>query len=187
MSVGIDGCEPPQPTFFTGLPRVRRRPESRYPQPMLTSLTARLSNLARAAQMLRPRALAQLRKSHQDLQCQVETLETLVQELRAATALEQMSGAIARADVAQAAERATLDTVLADSHRTDGRRQVPKTPPAMVARDVSGRRPGCPRQPEAALLGRSSAVAAARLSHSSASRPEVGVHHVPSLPGKARR
>ena len=64
--------------------------------------------------MLRPRTLAQLRKSHQDLQDQVETLETLVQELRAAIALQQMPGAIARADVAQAAERATLDTVLAD-------------------------------------------------------------------------
>jgi hypothetical protein len=83
---------------------------------MLTSLTKRLSRLAAATQMLRPRTIAQLNRSHQDLQRHVETLEEQVQELRTAALRERQLRAIASADAADAAHLASLDTVLADPH-----------------------------------------------------------------------
>ena len=83
---------------------------------MLTSVTGRLSRLVAAARMLRPRTIAQLSRSHEDLQRQVETLEESVQELRAAVLRLEQLQAIVRTDAAQVAERASLETLLADSH-----------------------------------------------------------------------
>ncbi len=81
---------------------------------MFTRLTGQLSRLTAALSMLRPRTLARLARSHQDLQRQVETLAEHVHELRTAALREQQRQAIARTDTAQVADRASLDTVLAD-------------------------------------------------------------------------
>jgi hypothetical protein len=82
---------------------------------MLKSLTGRLSRLAAAARLLRPRTLAELSRSHEDLQRQVKTLEEHVQELRVRALREQQLQAIARSDDAQVTALASLDVVLDDS------------------------------------------------------------------------
>lgn len=86
---------------------------------MLTRLTGRLSGLSAALSMWRPRTLAGLARSHQDLQRQVETLDKQVQALRATALREEQGRAVARMDAAQAGERAALETVLADSRLSD--------------------------------------------------------------------
>lgn len=84
----------------------------------MTAVFGRLREFARAAQLLRPRTIASLEKSHSRLLQTVEQLSAdvrlLTQQLREIGLREQQLRAVLRADAALAGESAGLDDILRD-------------------------------------------------------------------------